>query len=130
VKGKEAEQALEKGNWKIQNDDIVKFLLTSEIVYETSPPKSKPLKELLERSVTGALVGSPLGYIVTQATDYPLLVTIPAAIVVVGLATNVSKAAGIIIIGAANGISEGLKNGLSKRVEEWIKPPNKKKSDR
>ena len=125
IKGEQAETALKYMKWEVQNPGIVKFALQSEIVYEASPVRKRPLKEFLEKSVTGLVAGIPLGYLVHEGTDWPLLITIPSSILAVGLAANASRASGIIMIGAANGISEGLKNGLSKRVEDWFKRSGK-----
>jgi hypothetical protein len=128
IQGKEAALALTTRKWDIANKDIVEYLLDSEVVYESSPPKSGKLRDLLKRSASGIVAGIPLGYIEHQATGYPLLLTIVVSIVAVGATANTSKALGVIMIGAAEGVSEGLRNGLSKIVENWLSPPGKGKA--
>jgi hypothetical protein len=87
----------------IRNPEHVEFLLDANIVIERSPPEWAPLKMLIRNSNT-ITVGTMVG---AAALTYPLmLITVPV---------------GIIIVGAARGISKGLENGLNKRIEKALR---------
>jgi hypothetical protein len=90
-----------------RSEKLAHWFLHQEIVIEQSPPTAEQLIELLKRG-SGWTVGTWVGWQVAAAIGYyPLLIgTVPL---------------GIILIGGAIGVGEGLRAGLHARIEEWIK---------
>jgi hypothetical protein len=82
---------------------IVKKLLAEKVVIETSPPIAETLAHFL-RHATSISLGVLLGMGVTH-DPLIMVITIPA---------------GVILMGAAMGITKGLERGLAKRVEAAI----------
>jgi hypothetical protein len=88
----------------VLNKEHVKFLGDANIVVEQSPPEWATLKSLVARG-SGITVGTMLG---TLGLTYPLLFfTVPM---------------GIIIVGAARGISKGLEGGLNQMIQRALRP--------
>jgi hypothetical protein len=84
----------------VYNNEIVEFLLTQDIIIEHSPPEAVSLLTVLAHG-TNISIGSYLGYAVSRG-DIPLMfITIPA---------------GVIVMGAAMGVSNGLKNSRRGRA--------------
>jgi hypothetical protein len=82
---------------------IVKQLLAEKVVIETSPPIAETLAHFLHNATSislGVLLGTGLTHDPTV-----MMITIPA---------------GMILMGAAMGITKGLERGLAKRVEAAI----------
>ena len=85
-------------------EDAVDAILNLPVVIEQSPPQTVPLTQLLARATATPTIGTLLGY--SLAANHPLmLLTVPL---------------GIVVVGSAIGVSEGLQKGLAKRVERFI----------
>lgn len=113
VRSSEVDEALTSGDWKIANEQIVKFVVNSDILYENSPAEWTHLLSLVAKAGASVTIGTFLGFGVADG-NYPLMfLTIPT---------------GIIVIGAAIGVSRGLENGLNKYVENFFKTKGKKTS--
>ncbi len=85
----------------VRNERIVNYLLDQDVVVERSPPVMETLRSLLTHG-TNVSIGSYMGYALAGG-DIPLMfITVPA---------------GVIVMGAAIGVSTGLKNGLQRTVE-------------
>ncbi len=103
VKSESFLQALREGG--TTNESVSDFAFNGDIVIEHSPPDLTTIAKAIRQSPT-ILLGTYTG-IGIAGENYPLmLVTIPA---------------GIIVFGAAVGVSKGLQNGLNKSIETWIK---------
>jgi hypothetical protein len=86
---------------RVYNESIIELLLYQDIIVEQSPPEAVPLMNVIMHG-TNISIGSYLGYAISGG-DIPLMfITVPA---------------GVIVMGAAIGISNGLKNGLQKTIE-------------
>ena len=85
--------------------EAVEAILQSGIVIERSPPESIPLKLLAEKGNYIAL-GAFVGYTAASGgTPWLMMISIPG---------------GIIVMGAAVGVSRGLMNGLHRVIEKLI----------
>jgi hypothetical protein len=111
VQGQVATDAIQKGDWKVENPGIVEFLRNADIVYENSPPLSLPLREIAKAGAP-VVIGTFLGYNVADGNYLLMYVTIPG---------------GIMVIGSAIGISRALENGLNKFIERLFKKLDKGK---
>jgi hypothetical protein len=82
-------------------ESFINFMKDSEIiVLKNSPPELKSIKELLKRGA-GVIIGTYVGISIGDGNPLLLLISVPA---------------GIIIGGAAVGLSRGLEIGLEKRI--------------
>ncbi len=89
---------------ELQNPHYVQFVLSADIVLERSPPTSEKLNQLFHGG-SAITIGTAIGMGLSGGS-YPLmLVTVPG---------------GIILMGAAIGVSKGLQNGLNKKIEKAI----------
>lgn len=111
IPSSDANDAILYSKWNQKNPGIAKWLLDQEIVLERSPPSSEKLIDILKKSSRVA-VGT-----FTLYSIEPIFEAHPLMLVVLPLAIGF----GIIVIGASVGISEGLRSGLHKRVEDWVK---------
>jgi hypothetical protein len=87
------------------NSAAVNQILATEVITERSPPDATPFRELLKKSGHVA-IGSFIGYNAARDRPWVMLLSIPG---------------GIIIAGAAVGISKGLLSGLQRAVERRIR---------
>jgi hypothetical protein len=83
----------------------VAAVFESSLVVERSPPQEFPLS-IIGKAATSVTIGTFIGYNVAPAGSPLMFVTIPF---------------GIIVIGAAIGVSRALENGLNKSLERVIK---------
>ena len=81
-------------------------ILNESIIIERSPPVAETLINLVH-GATSTSVGIWLASRF-DADPYVMMITIPA---------------GVIIMGAAFGISKGLERGIAKRLEKIVNPP-------
>jgi hypothetical protein len=82
---------------------LVQRIRNLEVIIENSPPSLINFNELLKSAGPAVAIGTFIGI---SATTYPiLLATVPA---------------GIIVVGAAVGISKVIQDGLTKVLERWI----------
>jgi len=89
----------------IENPGIVDYVLNAEVVIERSPPSVDLLKNLV-RSSPSVAIGSFIGAGSAHG-NYPLMMlTVPL---------------GIIVVGSAIGVSQGLRRGLNKSIERYVK---------
>src|SRR5207245_8538857 len=110
VSSREADEALMLAKWSVENARIMDVILHSDIVYEKSPPEVTQLASVIAKAGASVVIGTFLGYEVADG-NYPLMfITIPT---------------GIIVIGAALGVSRGLENGLNKYIENLFKTKGK-----
>jgi hypothetical protein len=109
-----ANDAILYGKWDTKNAGITKRLLEQEIVLEKSPASLEKLINILKTG-SGAAIGTYVLYSLDKVID--AIEKHPLMLIVIPLAAGF----GIIVIGASVGISEGLRSGLHKRVEEWAK---------
>jgi hypothetical protein len=86
-----------------ENEGIFKYIYDENIIIEQSPPEWLPVKDILGK--TPIAIGTFIGFGMAKDNPTLMLVTVPA---------------GIIVIGAAVGISEGLKRGLNKIIGEKL----------
>lgn len=99
------ESAMASLSGPLRNKEIVDYLLRQEIIIERSPPETVSLMSLLSHG-THVGIGSLLGYTIAGG-DIPLMcLTVPA---------------GVMVMGAAAGVSNGLKSGLQKTIEKLFK---------
>jgi hypothetical protein len=85
------------------------FALDQNIVIEQSPPTTVKLKELAKKS-PGILIGSYVGMEAAGDAHALLFMTVPL---------------GIVIVGSAIGISEGIPQGLNQLIQKKIKSLSK-----
>jgi hypothetical protein len=91
---------------RIRNQSIVNYVLAADIVIEQSPPTAVTLASLLKGSGAVA-IGTYIGLGLAQGSFPLMLVTVPF---------------GIVVVGSAVGVSQGLQNGLNKAIERAISP--------
>lgn len=125
----DTEYQLSKQHWDVNNPEIVKAVLSSEVVYESSPPKSIPLHDILKMASSG-VIGLPIGAELAGAMGHrPLMiVTVPLAAFVVGTAMNITKGVGILLIGGAEAVTQGLRSSLPKKIERLVNGSDSSKS--
>lgn len=85
------------------NSPIVNYVLQQNVVVEQSPPEWLHVTKLLSSSPIA--IGTFIGFGMSSGNPTLMLVTVPM---------------GIIVIGAASGISKGLERGLNKVLEKRI----------
>lgn len=106
ISGEQARSALIEKKWDVKNPKVAKFLLEADIVLETSPPIHKQLRSLIKG---GSIVVAGL-YVAHEALhDCNHLWMILGA------------PGGIIIIGLAAGIGNGLNAGFTDLISRLFK---------
>ena len=110
VRSREADEALMLAKWSVENARIMDVILHSDIVYEKSPPEVTQLASVIAKAGASVVIGTFLGYEVADGNYRLMFITIPT---------------GIIVIGAALGVSRGLENGLNKYIENLFKTKGK-----
>jgi hypothetical protein len=86
-------------------ESFINFMIDSEIIIlKNSPPEFKSVRELLERGA-GVIIGTYVGLSIGDGNPLLLLISVPA---------------GIIIGGAAVGLSRGLEIGLEKKIASFF----------
>jgi hypothetical protein len=80
-------------------------LLDETVIVERSPPEAIPLRVILGHA-TQISIGAYLGAQAAENSHLLMLATVPA---------------GIIIIGSAVGVSEGLRKGLNKSIARLVR---------
>ena len=91
-------------------EDAVDEIMKLPVIIERSPPQAVRLTHLLSKKTAAPTIGLFLGYNLA-AGNYPLMLfAVPF---------------GIVLIGAAVGVSEGLQKGLARKIEQLIMPKRK-----
>jgi hypothetical protein len=109
ARGLTADRGLDLGFENEANPGLVDFAMSANIVIERSPPSWITLETVLKGSPR-VIVGTFLGATVA-APYYPLmLITVPAGIIVVGAAIGVSK-----------GLEAGLNQAIKRNIKKWLR---------
>jgi hypothetical protein len=88
------------------NSPITASVFESTVIIEQSPPMGIPFGELAKRS-TALGIGTFIGFGLAAGSFPLMIITVPV---------------GIIVVGAAVGVSKGLENGLDKWIRDFLEP--------
>jgi hypothetical protein len=83
---------------------LLDYIFEQEIVIERSPPEALSLASLISHG-TNISIGSYLGYTAAGGNIPLMFLTVPA---------------GVIVMGAAIGVSDGLRRGLQTTIEKYF----------
>jgi hypothetical protein len=89
----------------VRNEEIVQYILNSNIVMERSPPYWEMLKSLISKS-PGIGIGTFVGFELSGSIPELMIITVPV---------------GILVVSSAIGVSKALERGLNKKVEHLLK---------
>lgn len=93
----------------LKNSEIVNGIFDSGLVVERSPPEWLPLKSVLQHAPTATALGTYIGIYSITGNNWLMMISIPM---------------GVIIMGAAVGVSKGLSLGLQHKIESLFKSNN------